>query len=754
MRRWLSFLLLVALVLTLMPAGAAYGAEEPREITAEDYAAVDALWEKLDTARQGALRAHRNPAQAIAAAVTESDIYEKGTISWQGSDHFTFETTVGVTCAWSARMQEIMENAVPYTGEELQSKETVEYGSSGGNVYVFQPYYGIDSSFTTQYQQRGKAIAEAIGGTYHLYSKNDATVDAIADAIEQGVAVIFDSHGDTDYARGEDYTTGATTSYLLLQTGNGLTEEDYAIDNGTYHAYYYGRYGSMYYYAVDGTCIRNHMEKTASHCLLWMAICLSMATDGLHKPLMEQGVDVAYGYSQSVTFGGDYCWEACFWENMCDGAMVKDAIATMKETYGEWDYNPKIYAANNWYRDEYYCATIADARRKRAAFPIVVSAEDAYPGHGNVDDLQTVYSTWTLQEQIIPNYSLTAETNDPVLGTVTQNDNTVTAIPAEGSYVAGWSLEPADAATVTQNGNEFTVSELRADCCLTVEFRALPQYTLSFSVPEGCTMDSISGYCGKTVPLTVPEGTAYGDAYAYTFLGWTFAPMEAGSEAPAYINDTYTFGESDQTLYALYTYRSRKQNFYTTVLKAKVCYAERFADLDLNAWYHESVDYVLAEEIMRGISEDLFDPNGELTRAMLATILYRLSGENGSEMQHPFADVAENTWYTDAVAWSYNCGVIKGVSETEFCPDQPVTREQAATMLCRYANALGMDVTPKGDVSQFRDAGEISGYAVDAMAWAVGEGILNGTGNGYLEPRGTATRAQIAKIIFYWLENE
>ena len=171
--------------------------------------------------------------------------------------------------------------------------------------------------------------------------------------MEQGAVVIFDSHGDTDYAVGEDYTTGATTSYLLLQTGAGLTDEDYAIDNGTYHAYYYGRYGGMYYYAVDGTCIRNHMDKTASHSLLWMAICLSMATDGLHKPLMEQGIDVAYGYSQSVTFGGDYCWEACFWENMCDGAMVKDAIAAMKEKYGSWDYSPQIYSANGWYRDEY-----------------------------------------------------------------------------------------------------------------------------------------------------------------------------------------------------------------------------------------------------------------------------------------------------------------------------------------------------------------------------------------------------------------
>ena len=756
MKRWIALLL----VLALLPVPVAFAAPEaaPRVITEADYAAVDALWQNLQAAGDKAVRSHRNAADAMVAAIEADPLYVEGSLQWQGTEHFTFETTVGVTCGWSSRIEALADAAEAYSGAAVQEYDMVSYGTSNTagakDVYVFQPYYGIDSSFTTQYQDEGKRIAEATGGTYHLYTQTAATVDAVADAMEQGAVLIFDSHGDTDYAGpGEDYTSGATTSYLLLQTGTGLTEEDYANDNGTKHAVYYGSYQGMRYYAVDGTCISNHMEKSAPGSLLWMAICLSMATDGLHAPLMEQGVAVAYGYSQSVTFGGDYCWEACFWDEMCKGAQVKDAVALMKETYGCWDCSAEIYAANGWSRDQYYCANLAQAQQKRAAFPIVVSGEDIYPGHGKVDNLQTVYSTWTLLGSSLPaDCVLTARSNDEALGTVTQVGNTVTADPAENAYVYGWSLDPEGAAQVQQNQNVFTVTQMTSDCCLTVEFREKAPAVLFFSVPEGCSCESISTYLGETVTLLSPQGEPMADAHAYAFLGWAESVVEDTAEAPVYFVDSYVPLVAECTLYALYTYTEGETSYYTTELIRKPCPSEAFADIPAEIWYHEAVDFVLEQGLMNGVSANRFDPDGQLTRGMLVTILYRLSGApTGGE--HLFTDVPDGLWYSDAVAWAYENQVVNGVDDDTFAPDAPVTRQQAAAMLYRYARLMGTDVTPTGNLGQFRDADQIAEYAMLPLRWAVGAGIINGVGNDLLDPEGTATRAQIAKIIYVWLAN-
>lgn len=138
-----------------------------------------------------------------------------------------------------------------------------------------------------------------------------------------------------------------------------------------------GSYGTIKYYAVDGTCIANHMTKSAPDSLIWSAICLGMATDGLCAPLRAEGVSVFYGYSQAVTFDYDYKWEEVFFARLRAGDTVAQAVAQMKTEIGQWDYC-----------SEYL--TIESARRNYCAFPIVSSALDAYPGKGKVDALQEV----------------------------------------------------------------------------------------------------------------------------------------------------------------------------------------------------------------------------------------------------------------------------------------------------------------------------------------------------------------------------
>lgn len=173
------------------------------------------------------------------------------------------------------------------------------------------------------------------------------------------------------------------------------------------------------------------------------------------------------------------------------------------------------------------------------------------------------------------------------------------------------------------------------------------------------------------------------------------------------------------------------------------CRFGEFTDLNPEKWYHADVEFVLANGLMIGTGNNQFQPNGTLNRAMLVTILYRLEGEPSvAGMTNPFKDVPENEWYTDAVVWAANVGVVKGMTEDTFAPKLAITREQTATILYRY---IGEPKT-EGSLSAFPDAEKVSAYAVDAMKWCVENGIIIGS-DGKLDPKGTATRAQIAAIL-------
>ena len=180
------------------------------------------------------------------------------------------------------------------------------------------------------------------------------------------------------------------------------------------------------------------------------------------------------------------------------------------------------------------------------------------------------------------------------------------------------------------------------------------------------------------------------------------------------------------------------------------CPSKAFTDLNTNQWYHEAVDYVLRHGLMNGVATDKFAPGGTLTRAQLVTILYRLEGEPSVEgMVNPFTDVAEGQWYTDAIIWAVDAGVVNGMSKTIFNPNGAITREQIATILYRYTGSEKVE----GDyLADFADADKVSAYAVDAMNWAVANGLITGTTETTLAPTATATRAQIATILMRYCQ--
>lgn len=175
--------------------------------------------------------------------------------------------------------------------------------------------------------------------------------------------------------------------------------------------------------------------------------------------------------------------------------------------------------------------------------------------------------------------------------------------------------------------------------------------------------------------------------------------------------------------------------------------AKAFDDVADDAWYKDSVAYVSEHDIMTGVGEKTFDPDGTVTRGMLVTILYRMEGSPATDATLPFQDVASGSYYEKAVIWAANAGIVSGYSESVFGPGDPVTREQTSTILCRYTNAKGYDVSAKVSLSDYEDEGAISAYAKDAMAWAVQASLIQGMGEKTLAPRGQTTRAQMAAII-------
>lgn len=181
------------------------------------------------------------------------------------------------------------------------------------------------------------------------------------------------------------------------------------------------------------------------------------------------------------------------------------------------------------------------------------------------------------------------------------------------------------------------------------------------------------------------------------------------------------------------------------------CPGEGYADLDMRKWYHPYTDYVLWAGYMQGYSNTVFKPEDTLSRAMLAQILYNMEGQPAVSGKDSFTDTGDNNWYTKAITWASQNGIVNGYGDGLFGPEDPVTREQMVTMFYRYAKAKGYDLT-EGSLAGFTDGGQVSEFAQNAMKWAVGKGLIIGTGNDMLEPRGQSNRAEAATVITRFVE--
>ena len=393
---------------------------------------LDNAWAALDAAEADALAQGMSRTEVINAVYTAAlnlNTVDKDSFSDFTKDGFYF-TVDGMYCAYNYRLRnELNTDCAPVEeGVVLtkgNGKKSALKDAESPNVFLVAPYYGHDSSFTDQYKREAQSIAAATGGEYLLIQSTSATGPAIAENFVDKGVVFFDSHG----------TQSGTSSYLCLTTNSGITQEDY--NNG-----WAVRSGSAAF--IDGRYIENHTPDTLSNCLVWMAICEGMKRQGQGTTgyaLLRAGAGVVYGYSQSVTFVGDYMYEETFWnamKNADDPATVADAFNLMAETHG-----------------------LPEPRGD--AWPIVMSEDDPFPA--NPDSAQTVNSQWTLfgnpEPVDITGFSLQQNAVEMYIGR-TAEINFVRQPENANNYELVWTSSNESVATVTGNKRKATVTGISA----------------------------------------------------------------------------------------------------------------------------------------------------------------------------------------------------------------------------------------------------------------------------------------------------
>ena len=323
-----------------------------------------------------------------------------------------------------------------------------------------------------------------------------------------------------------------------------------------------------------------------------------------------------------------------------------------------------------------------------------------------------------------------------------------------------WSSDNEDVATVDQNGNVKAISRgeavitataadgqgAKAECKVTVRKKSSGGsvffWDLKFDTNGGSDIDTVTEWEYSTIDLDeyVPEKEGY------KFVGWY-----ADKDFDKKIDEVYL--TKDTTVYA--KWEKVAEEVPEEPEETEETETISFKDVKESDWFYEAVSYAVENGLMSGMSEDIFAPNTPLTREMLAVVLYNVEGQPESAGVNPFIDVKADMWYTDAILWANENGIVAGYDNGAYGVGDFITREQFAAILYRYAQFKGYDVSIGADTNilSYADAFAISEYAYPAMQWACGAGIMGGMDDGTLMPQGKATRAEAATMLMNFCKN-
>ena len=355
--------------------------------------------------------------------------------------------------------------------------------------------------------------------------------------------------------------------------------------------------------------------------------------------------------------------------------------------------------------------------------------------------------------------------NKTELSLYVNSTETLTAIVSpDNAYnkTLHWESSNPSVATVDSNGNVKAISRgeavitataadgqgAKAECTVTVKKKSSGGsvffWDLKFDTNGGSDINTVTEWEYSTIDLDeyVPEKEGY------KFVGWY-----DDEDFEKKIDEVYL--TEDTTVYAKWEKIAEEvpeEPDETEEIKETETIS--FKDVKERDWFYEAVSYAVENGLMSGMSEDIFAPNTPLTREMLAVVLYNVEGQPESTEANTFTDVKGDMWYTDAILWANENGIVAGYDNGAYGVGDLITREQFATILYRYAQFKGYDTTQGGmAVREFSDYENISDYARPAMAWAVNADIMGGMDDGTLMPQGKATRAEAATMLMNFCKN-
>ena len=786
MRRWIAIILTLVMIVSALavPSFARETASEEKGyvFTEADNALLEEdVFQEIKTITQNTAQTcggigkmteadYISMIPQVIEAVEGSDTYVPGSLQ-QNGNFLVWETTVGIPCCYDPRMEAELHNTERGSSDEelAQVKESMEVlkkhaaqETKGGMAYstkigLIQPFwessdnYG-DSAFNNYspvYKLALEYLSEKTGGDMMRYTMNSATVDNIANVLTQCGLVMFDSHGSTDYYDGdEDYSSRANTNYLVLLNGSGITSTDTAAQYGPYGTYYHALKGSDYS-MVDGTCIANHMgSNRAPNSFLYMGICLGMSTDGIEAPLRAKGVDAVWGYSQSVTFYGDIRYMAHVMDSLMASDTLAQAAGIAKAQCGDWDTAFSDY-------------TYEQAVANHVAFPIVASSEDYYPGHGYVDVIQTVYSTWKLNLHPVGKPSW-LYANQCGVGQVDVNWEAVEGATRYDVYMIQSPYRWEDikySASVYTNSYRFE-NVAPGEYRVFVVARPNDDYAQS-----PCAVVQVEPLTAPQNPAVIRKGddticvswdpVKYASWYTVYLLkspyGWEdvayTTPVSdascmttiSGIAADVYylfVVAESTAGTGPQSRW-IYVDLSNPFDPYTTSPFVDVLTTDYFFKPVIWAVYHDP-------KITAGVDEMHFGPNRNCTREQIVTFLWKVCGAQEPEISEmTFSDVSYDAWYRRAVYWAVENNITKGVGDGVFGVGQNCTRAQAVTFLWAAAGRPEPETTE----NPFTDVPDDSWY-YKAVLWAAENGITKGIGDGLFGVNHICTRAQIITFLY------
>lgn len=361
---------------------------------------------------------------------------------------------------------------------------------------------------------------------------------------------------------------------------------------------------------------------------------------------------------------------------------------------------------------------------------------------------------------VVPASSITATTTTIVVRNLNRSAE-LALFNDSGSRVRSWvapdggivtfkNLSPGTSYVVKVREAGSNEVPVRGTVVTTIETTNRPAaryYTITFD--EGIHGEIVEGKTKQTVRYGETPDFPKVEAYeGYVFKGW--------SSNGVLVEDPYELQAHSSREYTAIYEKSSGLSYNNSVnipsggnntVQEPESPVIKFYDVNASSWYYNVVMNICAKGYMNGMDDNYFEPESTLTRAMLVTILYRYASEPKYYSSSPFIDVPEGTWYTGAVIWAAEAGIVDGTDPGKFDPNTNITREQLATIMYRYATAFGYDTSAAGSIIRYNDSALISDWAQTALIWTTGAGIIEGKENNRLDPRGNATRAEAAAII-------